>query len=162
VLRILCNNCKVPYVPDPGTMRKLGMNPEKVTQLFQARTDSLRDPKGNPIVCNFCLDMRYKGRTGAFEIMTVDDDIRQAVSLGKPVEPVFRKQRAKFLQEEALALVEKGDTSVQEVKRVLRPDAAAAAAEPTGTPPPTPPPAAAGAGAGRTPRRPTPGAARRS
>lgn len=130
VLRILCNNCKVPYAPDPGTMRKLGMNPEKVTQLFQARTEPLRDQKGNPIICNFCLDLRYKGRTGVFEIMTVDDDVRQAVALGKPVEPVFRKQRAKFLQEEALALVEKGDTSVQEVKRVLRPDAAVAAAEP--------------------------------
>lgn len=162
VLRILCNNCKVPYTPDPATMRKLGMNPEKVTQLFQARTDSLRDQKGHPIICNFCLDMRYKGRTGVFEIMTVDDDIRQAVSSGKPVEPVFRKQRAKFLQEEALALVEKGETSVQEVKRVLRPDAAAAAAEPAGTPPPTPPAPSAGAVAGRSSRRPAPGAVRRS
>lgn len=156
VLRILCNNCKVPYAPDPATMRKLGMNPEKVTQLFQARTDSLRDPKGNPIVCNFCLDMRYKGRTGVFELMTVDDDIRSAVASGKSVEPVFRKQRAKFLQEEALALVEKGDTSVQEVKRVLRPDAAAAAAEPEGgsapPPPPTPSP-----GPRKSPRRPSPG-----
>lgn len=132
VLRMLCNNCKVPYAPDPATLRKLGMNPDKVTQLFQARTDPLRDQKGNPILCTFCYDLRYKGRAGVFEIMTVDDDIRLAVSSGKPVEPVFRKQRAKFLQEEALALVEKGDTSVQEVKRVLRPDAAAAAAEPAG------------------------------
>lgn len=158
VLRILCNNCKVPYAPDPGTMRKLGMNPEKVTQLYQARTDPLRDQKGHPIVCNFCLDMRYKGRTGVFEILTVDADIRQAVASGKPVEPVFRKQRAKFLQEEALALVEKGETSVQEVKRVLRPDAAAAAAEPPGTsPPPSEPPQVRGP---TRPRRPSPGAVR--
>lgn len=159
VLRILCNNCKVPYAPDPGTMRKLGMNPERVTQLFQARTDSLRDPKGNPIVCNFCLDMRYRGRVGVFEILTVDNDIRQAVASGKPIEPVFRKQRAKFLQEEALALVEKGDTSVQEVKRVLRPDAAAAAAEIGETPPPSAP---SGAVSSKPPRRPSPGAVRRS
>ena len=162
VLRFLCNNCKVPYAPDPTTLRKLGMNPEKVTQLFQARTDSLRDPKGNPIPCNFCMDLRYKGRTGVFEILTVDDDIRQAVKSGKPVEPVFRKQRAKFLQEEALGLVEEGDTSVQEVKRVLRPDAAAAAAEPEGGSPPPPPPPSSSPGSGKSPRRPSPGAVGRA
>lgn len=155
VLRFLCNNCKVPYAPDPATLRKLGMNPEKVTQLYQARSDPLRDPKGNPIPCNFCMDLRYKGRTGVFELLTADDDIRQAVKSGKPVEPVFRKQRAKFLQEEALALVEEGDTSVQEVKRVLRPDAATAAAEPEGgTPPPPPTPSP---GPRKSPRRPSPG-----
>jgi len=159
VLRNLCNNCKVPYTPDPATLRKLGMNPDKVTQLFQARTDPLRDPKGNPIPCTFCFDLRYKGRAGVFEIMTVDDDVRLAVSSGKPVEPVFRKQRAKFLQEEALALVEKGDTSVQEVKRVLRPDAAAAAAEPAGDIAGAVPVATA---APKTSRRATPGAARRT
>lgn len=149
VIRKLCNNCKVAYAPDPPTLRKLGMNPEKVTQLFQARTQPQRDQKGNPIPCEFCQDLRFNGRTGVFEIMTMTDDLRQAIAAGKPVEPVFRKSRAKFLQEEALALVEKGDTSVQEVKRVLKPDAAAAAATPSDGTPPTPP-------AGGAPRRPSP------
>jgi type II secretory ATPase GspE/PulE/Tfp pilus assembly ATPase PilB-like protein len=128
VLRKLCNNCKVAYAPDAPTLKKLGMNPEKVTQLFQARTEPQRDQKGNPIACPFCQDLRYVGRTGVFEIMTIDETIRQAVIGNKPIEPVFRKQRAKLLQEEALALVETGDTSLQEVKRILRPNAAADAA----------------------------------
>jgi hypothetical protein len=41
---------------------------------------------------------------------------------GKPhsqTRATFRKQRGKYLQEEALGLVEKGETSVPEVKRVL-------------------------------------------
>jgi type II secretory ATPase GspE/PulE/Tfp pilus assembly ATPase PilB-like protein len=151
VIRTLCNNCKVPYSPDPATLRKLGMNPEKVTQLYQARTDPIRDPKGNPIMCEFCYDLRYKGRVGVFEIMTVDDDVRAAVVTGKPVESVFRKQRSRFLQEEALSLVEQGETSVQEVKRVLRPEAATA--EPAGGGGGNPP-------APRPPRRPAPGAVR--
>jgi type II secretory ATPase GspE/PulE/Tfp pilus assembly ATPase PilB-like protein len=129
VIRKLCNNCKVPYAPDPGTLRKLGMNPDRITQLYQARTEPIRDPKGNPIPCEFCGDLHYQGRTGVFEIMTVDDDIRAAVITGKPVEPVFRKQRAKFLQEEALALVEQGETSVQEVKRVLKGETGAAGSD---------------------------------
>ncbi|HSU65972.1 MAG TPA: ATPase, T2SS/T4P/T4SS family [Tepidisphaeraceae bacterium] len=160
VLRKLCNNCKVPVAPDPATLRKLGMNPEKVTQLYQARTQPQRDQKGNPIPCTFCHDLRFIGRTGVFEIMTMTDELRQAVIGGKPVEPVFRKQRSKFLQEEALALVESGDTSVQEVKRVLKPDAAAAAATPAA--PEAPPPDAAAAPVAKTPRRPAPGAVRKS
>jgi type II secretory ATPase GspE/PulE/Tfp pilus assembly ATPase PilB-like protein len=139
VLRKLCNNCKVAYAPDAPTLRKLGMSADKVTQLFQARTEPQRDQKGNPIVCEFCQELRYTGRTGVFEIMTIDDDMKQAVASGKPIEPVFRKQRSRFLQEEALALVEKGDTSVQEVKRILRPDAAATAATPARAAEPTAP-----------------------
>jgi type II secretory ATPase GspE/PulE/Tfp pilus assembly ATPase PilB-like protein len=120
VLRKLCAACKVAYSPDPGTLKKLNMNPEKVEQLFQARSQPLRDPKGRPIPCEFCYDLHFKGRSGVFEFLTVDDDLRAAVDAGKPLNQPFRKQRGKYLQEEALALVEQGDTSVQEVLRVLK------------------------------------------
>ena len=123
VLRKLCNACKVGYTPDPNTLRKLGMNPEKSTTLYQARTQPLRDPKGNPIPCEFCKDLRFKGRTGVFEMFVIDDEARQRIVSGaspKELLAVFRKQRGRFLQEEALALVQKGDTSVQEVLRVLK------------------------------------------
>lgn len=139
VLRKLCNACKQGYAPDPNTLRKLGMNPEKVTQLFQARTQPMRDARGNPVPCEFCHDLHFKGRTGVYELMPMDDEMRAAVGAGKGAEQVFRKKRGRYLQEEALELVEKGDTSVQEVKRVLKPEAAA-------SPPPPSPMATAGAG----------------
>jgi type II secretory ATPase GspE/PulE/Tfp pilus assembly ATPase PilB-like protein len=152
VMRKLCMACKVEFAPEPGMVRKLGMNPEKVTKLFQARTQPLRDQKGNPIVCEFCQDLRYKGRQGVFEIMVIDDEMRQAIIAGKPVEPVFRRQRARFLQDEALALVEAGETSVQEVKRVMKGGSAEAE---------SPPPAERGGGGGKSPPpRPKPPAPR--
>jgi type IV pilus assembly protein PilB len=163
VMRKLCMACKVEFAPEPGMVRKLGMNPEKVTKLYQARTQPLRDQKGNPIVCEFCQDLRYKGRQGVFEIMVIDDEMRQAIIAGKPVEPVFRRQRARFLQDEALALVEAGETSVQEVKRVMK--GGSAEAEPpaqAGAPPaagkpvrpkPTAPRPATGAARTATPKR---------
>ena len=77
-------------------------------------------PKGRPLTCEFCHDLRFKGRTGVFEFLVIDDDIREAVEAAKPLNQPFRKQRGRYLQEEALALVEKGDTSVQEVLRVLK------------------------------------------
>jgi type II secretory ATPase GspE/PulE/Tfp pilus assembly ATPase PilB-like protein len=132
VLRKLCMACKVEFAPDQAMLRKLGMNPEKVTKLYQARTQPLRDQKGNPVMCEFCYDLRFKGRQGVFEIMKVDEEMRAAITGGKPIEQVFKRQRGRFLQDEALALVEAGETSVQEIKRVMKPGEAEA--------PPQPPP----------------------
>ncbi|QOV89149.1 ATPase, T2SS/T4P/T4SS family [Humisphaera borealis] len=141
VLRKLCAACKESYTPDPNTLRKLNMNPEKVSTLFKARETPLRDPKGNAIPCEFCKDLRFTGRTGVFEVLVVTDEIRAAIAAdgGKPgsnFKTAFRKGKNRYLQEEALGLVESGDTSVQEVLRVLRPpeEAARPAAAPAARP----------------------------
>ncbi len=129
ILRKLCEACKVGYAPDAPTLRKLGINPERVTALFQARTTPMKDQKGEVVPCMFCNELRFKGRVGVYETLMIDDEVRQAIAAGKSPSTAFRKQRGKYLQEEALALVEKGQTSVQEVLRVLK----AAPAPPIGT-----------------------------
>ena len=123
VLRKLCTACKVGYAPDPATLRKMNMDPDRISKLFQARTEPLRDAKGNPLSCEFCHDLRFHGRTGIYEILQVDDEVRQIVTSGGSVnqlKAIFRKQRSKYLQEQALSLVEEGETSIQEVLRVLK------------------------------------------
>ena len=90
----------------------------------------MRDQKGNPVVCEFCHDLRFKGRRGVFEIMKIDDEMRAAITGGKPIEAVFRRQRGRFLQDEALGMVEAGETSVQEIKRVMKPGEAPEAPQP--------------------------------
>jgi type II secretory ATPase GspE/PulE/Tfp pilus assembly ATPase PilB-like protein len=123
LVRKLCMACKVGYTPEPEVLRRLNMAPEKVGKLFQARTQPLRDPKGNPLVCEFCTDLRFVGRTGVYEMFIVDDEVRQVIAAGGSInqlKALFRKQRRKYLQEEALARVEAGETSVQEVLRVLK------------------------------------------
>lgn len=125
LVRRLCPACKIAIAPDPNQLRKLNMDPAKVTQLFQARTDPLRDPKGNPLVCETCNDLHYVGRIGVFEVLKVDDDVRAAVAAGgtaKQLQQAFRKQKSMTIQEAALAQVQAGETSVQEVLRVLRAD----------------------------------------
>jgi general secretion pathway protein E len=67
--------------------------------------------------------LRFKGRTGIYEILLVDDEIKQILLAGgtqAQLKTGFRKQRGRYLQEAGLLLVESGDTSVQEVLRVLR------------------------------------------
>jgi type II secretory ATPase GspE/PulE/Tfp pilus assembly ATPase PilB-like protein len=123
VVRRLCMACKVGYAPDPESLSKLNMDANRVTQLFQARTQPLRDPKGNPMTCDFCVDLRFKGRFGVYEVFNIDDEVRAAVLAGgtlNQLKTIFRKQRGRYLQEMALAQVEAGETSVQEVLRVLK------------------------------------------
>jgi type II secretory ATPase GspE/PulE/Tfp pilus assembly ATPase PilB-like protein len=153
VMRRLCNACKVAYTPDPDTVRKLGLDPGKVTNLFMPRKEPMRDQKGNPILCDFCKELRYKGRFGVFEVLDVDKDVKQIVSAGGSVnqlKAVFRKQRGRFLQEVALAQITAGETSVQEMVRVLRADEGAAPAAGGG--------GGGGGGGGAAPARPRPAA----
>jgi type II secretory ATPase GspE/PulE/Tfp pilus assembly ATPase PilB-like protein len=123
VLRKLCPSCKAGYTPDPGTLKKLNL--DKVGTLYQARTQPLRDPKGNPVSCEFCKELLFKGRMGVYEIFTIDDDVRAVIEGGgsaNQLKSAFRKQRGLYLQENALLHVAVGDTSIQEVLRVMRTD----------------------------------------
>ncbi len=125
VMRRLCAACKAGYTPDPATLKRLNMDPDKVGKLFQARTQPMRDAKGNPIMCDFCKELYFKGRMGVYEIFIIDDDVRLVIENGGSVNQLkasFRKQRGKYLQEAALAQVEAGETSVQEVLRVMKAD----------------------------------------
>lgn len=129
LLRRLCMACKVAYTPDSETLRKLNMDPQRVQKLYQARTQSLRDNRGHEIPCEFCQDLHFKGRFGVYELFLVDDEVRQAIASGGTVnqlKTIFRKQRLRYLQELALAQVEAGETSIQEVLRVLRAEPQAA------------------------------------
>jgi type IV pilus assembly protein PilB len=123
VLRRLCSACKVGFAPDPDQLKKYNMDPNRVTQLFQARTTPLVDQKGRPVPCTFCQELRFKGRFGVYEVFTVDKDTRQKIAAGgspSELKQVFRRQRGRLLQEMALSAVEAGETSVQEVIRVMK------------------------------------------
>lgn len=123
LVRKLCPACKQPYQPDAETLRKLNLDHGRAQQFFQARTQPLVDQKGNPIACTFCAEMRYHGRTGVFEVMQLNDEVRHAVmsnSTPNQLRALYRKMRGRFIQEYALDLVEKGETSVQEVLRAMR------------------------------------------
>jgi type II secretory ATPase GspE/PulE/Tfp pilus assembly ATPase PilB-like protein len=123
LVRKLCNACKVDYNPDPETLRRLNMTPERVGKLFTARVQPLMDSRGRPMVCEFCLDLRFKGRVGVYEVFTIDDELRQVIEAGGSVNQLkmlFKKQREKYLLENAMARAVAGETSLQEVVRVFR------------------------------------------
>jgi type II secretory ATPase GspE/PulE/Tfp pilus assembly ATPase PilB-like protein len=131
VIRKLCEACKEAYTPDPETLRKLGMNPASAATLYQERRTAMKNDKGEAMPCTFCKELRFNGRFGVYEVLVVDDDIRQAALGGggpTALKAAFRKQRGKLLQEMAMGAVERGETSVREMVRVLKGDTAAAPA----------------------------------
>jgi hypothetical protein len=60
-----------------------------------------------------------------YELLVIDDQMRELLlnnASDNEIKAAFRHQKGQYLQEMALDLVEKGETSVNEVQRVLRSD----------------------------------------
>jgi general secretion pathway protein E len=73
LVRVLCPDCKKPYAPTPEEREQAGL------------TDEILRRAGNPKFvyraqgCPACQNTGYQGRTGIYELMLVDDDIRQLI-----------------------------------------------------------------------------------
>ncbi|MEM8945303.1 MAG: ATPase, T2SS/T4P/T4SS family [Planctomycetota bacterium] len=118
LIRLLCPDCKVGYTPPPETLRKLGIPAGKIEQLY-------RPPKGEEIEkpCKSCQGLGYQGRTGLFELLIVTDPMREILIKQPKLEllkKAARASRQRSLQEEGVLLVAKGETSLQELMRVLK------------------------------------------
>ena len=81
------------------------------------------DKRGNPILCPICQGAGYLGRTGVFEVLLLDDDLRNHIAKGTPLTTIkveARKKGMLYLQEVALHKVYEGETSINEVLRATR------------------------------------------
>ena len=72
--------------------------------------------------CEACRQTGYKGRTGVFELMVVDDTIRDLINRQAPTLQIRRQARERGMRtlfEDALDKVQAGVTSFEEVRRVV-------------------------------------------
>jgi type II secretory ATPase GspE/PulE/Tfp pilus assembly ATPase PilB-like protein len=129
LIRRLCPDCRQPFQPTPQLLQKLGIPPGRVNVLFQPYIppppEQRVDANGKPIeipICKKCGGRGYFGRAAIFELLEVNDDIRN-VMLKTPsidaVLPVARNSGFLTLQEEGILAVATGLTSLQELQRVL-------------------------------------------
>jgi type II secretory ATPase GspE/PulE/Tfp pilus assembly ATPase PilB-like protein len=118
LIRKLCDTCKVAYAPTPDLLKKLGIPQGKVEALYrQPKPEEIEKP------CPECGNLGFKGRTGLFELLIVDDKIREILVKQPQVELLRKAARAagmRTFQEEGLLLVAKGVTSLAELQRVLK------------------------------------------
>jgi type IV pilus assembly protein PilB len=113
LVRTTCPDCKVPYQVDPKGMNELG---EKVTHSKEPLT--LYRGKG----CKNCKHSGYRGRTGIFELLLVNEEIKKLISeraSTQVIREVAKKtMRMAPLRVDGLRKVLKGITALDEVDRV--------------------------------------------
>jgi type II secretory ATPase GspE/PulE/Tfp pilus assembly ATPase PilB-like protein len=118
LVRKLCMNCRVPYVPAPELLKKLGLPADKVKQLFKKGGQVL--VKNKPEVCPVCQGTGYVGQAACFEVFSIDqagrDMIAQQNWAGFKAE--LRKKQLPTILQSALRRAIDGTTSVEEVTRV--------------------------------------------
>ncbi|MCU0709880.1 MAG: Flp pilus assembly complex ATPase component TadA [Pirellula sp.] len=130
LIRRLCDNCKQPYQPTPQLLQKLGIPAGRVPKLYNPTVppppEQRVDAKGNPVefeICKRCNGRGYLGRMAIFELLTIDDTMRQAIAklASKPDElRKFAKSRNHLsFQEEGILACALGVTSLQEIQRLM-------------------------------------------
>ena len=109
LLRKICASCKVVYQPTPQEQALLGE---------RAKTATLYKGKG----CDTCQQLGFMGRTGIYEIVTVDEAVKASIIEEKPasfITQLLHQKQTKTLRTAAIDKVIQGITTVDEMIRVL-------------------------------------------
>jgi general secretion pathway protein E len=109
LVRTICPSCRESFHPDPATLSELNLPADHV--LYRG--------KG----CATCFRSGYSGRTGIFELLLMDQDIRRLLTSG--ADAVTVKQAAvqngmRTLYEDGVRKVVSGITTLREVMRVTQ------------------------------------------
>jgi len=121
MLRKLCDECKQGYAPNKELLKKFNLPAEKAKVLYRPGKE-VYDKRGKPSMCEHCQGTGFVGRTGAFEMIVLNDELRKAVRHVKQLPELgmqFRKAKMLYLQEQALRKVIAGTTAINEMLRVL-------------------------------------------
>jgi len=113
LVRRLCPQCRQPRVPDETECQLLDIPP----------ANAANQPIFTPVGCETCSQTGYHGRTGVFELLTVDDDLRSLIhdsAAEDRLREYARRSGMRTLREDGLRWVREGVTSIEEVLRVTR------------------------------------------
>lgn len=108
LVRRICEKCKTPFEPSEIQLRELGLTPEDIKdkKFYYGRG------------CNKCNNTGYRGRTGIFEIMLFNDEMRDLI-MSQASTSVLRaaaqKAGMRLLRDNGLATIYDGITTIDEV-----------------------------------------------
>ncbi len=113
LVRVLCEDCRKAYIPNPIYLKSIGFSPEH----FKAHTVY------KAMGCENCFNTGYRGRLGIFEIMVLTERLKGLIlktfDSGRiKNEAVLQKMRT--LRQDGMQKVLNGLTTVEEVLRVTQ------------------------------------------
>ncbi|MBF0487195.1 MAG: Flp pilus assembly complex ATPase component TadA [Nitrospirae bacterium] len=111
LIRTLCPFCKERYTPSPRLLAEWGLGMEKDVEYFRS--------KG----CYQCFNTGYKGRTGIFEVLIVDENVQDMI-VNKSISRYIVTQqieagRLKTLKMDAARKVAQGLTTFAEAETTI-------------------------------------------
>jgi general secretion pathway protein E len=114
LVRRICPDCKQAYVPTAHELRELGIGTDPGNTTFYVGSG-----------CGKCFDTGYRGRTGIYELMGVNDEIREMIYRRETAGAVKRKALEygmQTLRMDGARKVMGGITTIAEVLRVTQSD----------------------------------------
>jgi len=113
LVRTLCGRCKQAYVPDAAWLQSTGLH----------RHLAPGAPLYRPVGCPDCRGTGYRGRSGVYELLVVDDAMRRAIIEGADataLQALAVRSGMLPLHEDGLRRVALGVTTHEEVLRVTQ------------------------------------------
>ena len=110
LVRRICKECREEEKVTPAILVDMGINPQDV--------ESIVTYKGKG--CPACNNTGYKGRVALYEVMTVNDEIKELILQGASATEVKKKAIAsgmKTLRMSGLTKLKEGVTTIEEVLR---------------------------------------------
>jgi len=110
LVRKICNNCKEEYTPTDEALKNIGLLDKKI-KFYRG--------KG----CSKCMETGYKGRIGIFELMIINEDIRNAILAKAPIDQIRRIAKESGmvnLLHNGIDKIREGLTTAEEVLRVTQ------------------------------------------
>jgi general secretion pathway protein E len=118
LVRVLCPECRVAYFPTPEELKEIGLTAQQV-----------REASGGmiykPVGCEQCNNTGYRGRSGIYEMMLMDDEVRQLILKNVDSGTIKKQAVGKgmlTLMDDGARKVLKGVTSIAEVLSVTQED----------------------------------------
>lgn len=113
LVRTICPHCREVFQPDPALIRDLAgeQNIPQAGTYYRGRG------------CAKCQQLGYLGRTGIYELLEVNDSIRQLVTTNADAATIRRQSLAdgmQTLRQAGLRKVLAGETTIEEVLRVTQ------------------------------------------
>ncbi len=110
--RVICRHCKVRAEPPPaGGLREVGFRDDEIPSLVLHRGAG----------CDECANTGYYGRTAFYEVLPVEETIREMILARASAEDIRRAAIARgmsTLRAEGLSKARQGLTTVEEIVRV--------------------------------------------
>ncbi len=111
--RSVCPHCSEKYQPPSAILQQIGLD--------LATTDGKQLVRGRG--CDKCFNTGYRGRTGIFEILIVDDELRREILSGADSVTIGKMARDKglvTLRDDGIQKALAGLTTLEEVLRVTQ------------------------------------------